>query len=86
MRNRIAKYIVKKGDRMEHRNIANVDDLKLVTEDADGFAIGISILNKGEIQHYLLTRDFPLLDLLKSWAKVKGLMISQLESDSQRDF
>jgi len=87
MRNRIKKYTFQKGDSMANaREINNLEDLKDVGEMAEGFMIGVSILNKGTIQHYLLTRDFPFVDMLKSWAKVKNLVIENLEKDSQRDF
>ena len=85
MRNRLEKY--NQGDGMKKvKEIKNLEDLKVVTDSADGFMIGISILSKGEIQHSLLTKDFPLADLLKSWGKVKGLVIQNLEGNAQFDF
>lgn len=85
IKNRLLKYF-KEEEVME---IHSTDDLKKGMEEAEGYCVAVSLLNidksdknKGQIVHYLLLNNFPLLDLLRCNKKAKELMIKELEKDS----
>jgi len=87
MKNRIFKTQRKKGLSMDTpKEINSLEELNIVLEESEGYAVGITLLNKGVLNHYLLTKKFPLLDLLKSGSKVKELMVEMLEKDQLTEF
>lgn len=87
MKNRVFKSQYKKGLAMDTpKEINNLEDLVSALESSEGYAIGITLLNNNILNHYLLTKKFPLLDLLKSWNKVKELMVETLEKDQLTEF
>jgi len=65
---------------MKIKTIRNQKELDLALSMSEGFMVGITLKEKGDLYHYLLTKDFPKLDMLKSLTKIKGLVIEGLEN------
>lgn len=87
MKNRIFKPQSKKGFSMDTpKEINSLEDLTAMLDAAQGYAIGITVLNGTTLNHHLLMKNFPLLDLLKSWNKVKGLMVEKLGEEPLAEF
>jgi hypothetical protein len=84
MNNRIEKYF-NKGECMK-RQINDITSLTKALEESEGYALGITLFNKGILEHYLLTQSFPIVDLLKSIAKTKDLAVEELEKDNLPEF
>jgi len=78
MKNRVFQN---KGESMTER-IDNIGELQEVVKTAKGYMLGITILTKEEtLNHYLVSDNFPFLDMLKSLGRIKELVIKQLEED-----
>jgi len=59
------------------------DNLYAALEKSEGYMIGVTILDRGNLRHYLLTKNFPRTDLLMSHNKVKSLAIEELEKPEE---
>ena len=69
---------------MSKRNVLQtrqLQDLIGRLDKADGYFLGVTILEKGVNQHLILSEEFPFADLLRSWKKVRDLCIESLEED-----
>jgi len=62
------------------KQINNVKDLTEALNFSEGFMINVTLLNKGQLTHYLLTEKFPQLDMLRSLKSSKELVINKLEN------
>jgi len=62
--------------------INSLDEATMALKGSEGYMLGFTLLNKGKLNHYLMTSKFPLGDILKSMVKHKALAIEQLEDDS----
>ena len=60
--------------------INNASDLNLALQLSEGYMISVTLKDKGELNHYLLTKDFPKLDMLKSLKKSRDLVVENLEN------
>jgi hypothetical protein len=80
MHNRITKFL-NEGDSME---IHSTEELKKVMEESKGYLVSLTLLNDGKLEHHLLSKDFPYLDMLKSHRKQKDLIIKQLEEEIEQ--
>ena len=63
--------------------IHNVDDLKKAMEESEGYMVGVTLLNKGKLEHFFFTNNFPYLDFLRSLKHIKDLAVQQLEKESE---
>lgn len=81
MINRITNYL-NEGDSME---IHSTEQLKKVMEESKGYLVSVTLLNtEGKLEHHLLSKEFPYLDMLKSHKKQKDLIIKRLEEDLEQ--
>jgi hypothetical protein len=62
------------------REIRDLNDLQQAADLVDGYMVGVTLLEGGKLTHYLINHKFPLVDMLKSAAEVKKLVVSQLEN------
>ena len=62
-----------------NNEINDLNDLIQVSKLVEGYMIGITTIDKGRLNHHLLTHKFPLVDLLRSCGEVKKLAIKRLE-------
>lgn len=58
-----------------------MEQLQELLKDSPHYMIGITIIKEGQLEHHLITSDFPLADMLKSHAKIKDLIVEQLEKN-----
>jgi len=59
--------------------ISNVEQLAEALNSSTGFFVGITLFDGRGLFHAFLTKDFPQNDLLRSLARVKGLVVEELE-------
>jgi len=64
----------------EIRNIKNQEELDLALSVSEGYMVTVTLKEKGELNHYLLTKAFPRLDMLPSLRKCRGLIVENLEN------
>jgi len=64
---------------MEQLN--SLEDLQAEVSTADGYMLGVTFLKNGNLTHHFFSDKFPFVDMLKSHAAVKSLILKQLESD-----
>lgn len=86
MINRIKQYLITKGIKMQ-RQIEDLDDLVKTVPLVDGYMISVTLLEGDSLNHYFLTKSFPLTDMLKSHKKVRDdLIIPELEKETPPTF
>ena len=56
-----------------------IDELVELTSRMDGYALGLTTLKDGKLEHFFITEKFHDADVLRSIAKIKGLAIEHLE-------
>ena len=59
--------------------VTNEQKITSLLATADKFFVGVAVLNGTEIQHYIFTKEFPLLDLLPSWLKIRNLAVEEMQ-------
>lgn len=88
--NRVKYLLNDRGFKMQEKineiheeKIDDREDFKRIIEEVKegvGYTMGITIIDKDrKLRHYLIADNFPKLDLLKSWAEIKRLIIEDLE-------
>ena len=64
----------------------DLNELMEKLKTAQGYQLGISILNKkGNLEHNLVTKEFPKVDMLSSLAEIRKLVLKDLERASLED-
>ena len=61
-------------------SIKNQSELEIAMRISQGYMIAITLKEGDELSHYLLTKDFPKLDMLKSLKKSRDLIVENLEA------
>ncbi len=61
------------------KSINSVDELKMALEISDGYMVSVTVLENDELRTFLLTKDFPKLDMLPSLRGTKNLIVENLE-------
>lgn len=64
----------------KEKKVVTINEL---IKDADSFFIGVTIKKGNELRHEIVTQNFPLVELLSSCAKIKGLVIEEMEKTSE---
>lgn len=55
--------------------------LKIISV-SKGYMVGVTVLNeKNQLEHFLLSENFPKVEFLKSVKKIKELIINELEQE-----
>jgi hypothetical protein len=70
---------------MDTEKVFNFEELKGVLEKSEGFMIGLTTINGGDLRHFLLTEKFPLVDMLPSLQKIKEISVNRLEDPSAKN-
>ena len=63
--------------------ITNIEELRSAVMKAEGYLVSVTIIEQGVLQHFLLTEKFPFVDMLRSHAQVKDLIIAKLEDTTK---
>ena len=58
----------------------NLEELIAFLKNGDGYSAAITILSNGKLNHHLLTKNFPDLDLLKSASAVEKMIVERLKN------
>jgi len=56
-----------------------MSELFSAATNSEGFLVGLTTLNNGELKHYLIVNKFPESDMLKASKEIKNLIIQKLE-------
>ena len=59
--------------------INSLEELQEMTDKSKGYLITATLFDGKKLQHYLLTKEFPKVDLLTSFAEVKELVVAESE-------
>jgi hypothetical protein len=79
MPNQLIQYL--KGENMK-KDVNLINDMVKDLENVEGYMIGVTTIKEGKLNHSFITKKFPTVDLLKSWSKVKKLIIDNLEEEA----
>ena len=58
----------------------NLEELVTFLKNADGYLATVTILSNGKLNHHLITKNFPDLDILKSIAAVEKMSVERLKA------
>lgn len=67
------------------KSISNIKELNLALDISDGYMISVTLLEDQELRTFLLTKNFPKLDMLPSLKKTKNLIVDNLEEVELRE-
>jgi len=62
--------------------MTNAEQAHALIASSDSFFLGLSIRKGTELTHYFIQTNFEALDLLPSWAKIRGLIVDTLQESS----
>ena len=58
----------------------NLEELITFLQQADGYLTTVTVLSNGKLNHHLITKNFPDLDILKSLAAVEKMSVERLKA------
>jgi len=59
--------------------IRNLEELLEASKECAGYFVGITLFDGQKLNHYFVSENFPQSDMLRSLARVKGLVVEDLE-------
>ncbi len=79
MENRLKKYDVN-VEKLTGGKMDELDELTKLLKKARGYQLTVSIMDRnGRLDHRLMTKEFPSVDMLRSHVKTKELIVEDLE-------
>lgn len=67
------------------KTINDLQELNVALKLSEGFLVTVTLKEKDELQHFILTKRFPNLDMLKSLKESKNLIVEHLENVVRED-
>lgn len=61
-------------------NDTRLEEIIGSAKQSEGYMLGLTLLNGGELKHYFIVKSFPDNDVLKSLKEIKELAIKKLEA------
>ena len=69
-----------KPGKPEQESNPELEELVSYLRNGDGYFATVTVLKNGQLNHHILTKSFPDLDILKSIQAVKNMSVERLSS------